>query len=435
MREALTSLGRRPARTAATVLGIGLATGLVVLLLSLSEGIAVSSTRLATASGVDLLATSANTSLAGGQFPPISGAHGLAGEIPATDPNIVAASPWLISSLTFGNASLYAASNASAAGRSIPYAWGLAGGAAIGWVPGDNAGLEVPPVYSGPGFSSANDTHYANGRYTGPSTGAVVLDQGLEGVLNATVGSLVWVSVQSAPGPSAVGGWYRNATPFRVVGVSGPFWLVPSALLGFFYLSELQSLLGPSATGSDSASVVLIHLKDPTLASNDQGHLSRAFPSLTVFSLTNILGAVQQVVQLYRTFGTLIGLVGVVVATLFTTTVLAMSVDERSREIAVRRALGFSRASTGWLVLEEGLWLGLLGLALGLPIGFAGAFLVNRFLVGLVTGLPAGFSFVAFDPTVLASGLAEVFAIAFIAALGPALYAMRLPVAEELRAP
>lgn len=435
MGDALTQLGRRPARTAATVLGIGLATGLVVLLLSLSEGIAVSSTRLASASGVDLLATSANTSLSGGQFPPISGAHRLSTAIPQADPNVAVASPWLISSLTFGNASLYAAANASPSGRAIPSTWGLAGAAAIGWVPGANAGLEVPPVSAGPGFPTPTDGHFAGGSYTGPSTGAVVLDQGLEGLLNTTVGSVVWVSVQSAPGPSSVAGWYRNATPFRVVGVSGPFWLVPSALLGFFYLSELQSLIGPAATGSDAASVVLIHLKDPTLATSDQGLLGRAFPGLTVFSLTNILGAVQQVVQLYRVFGTLIGLVGVVVATLFTTTVLAMSVDERSREIAIRRALGFSRASTGWLVLEEGLWLGLLGLAVGLPIGFAGAYLVNRFLVGLVTGLPAGFSFVAYDATVLGSGLVEVFAIAFAAALGPAVYAMRLPVAEELRAP
>ena len=57
----------------------------------------------------------------------------------------------------------------------------------------------------------------------------------------------------------------------------------------------------------------------------------------------NIIDAINKVVDLYRTFGTLIGLIGVVVATLFTTTVLLMSVDDRRQEIALLRALGFSR--------------------------------------------------------------------------------------------
>ncbi|MCI4345112.1 MAG: FtsX-like permease family protein, partial [Thermoplasmata archaeon] len=166
-----------------------------------------------------------------------------------------------------------------------------------------------------------------------------------------------------------------------------------------------------------------------------QARLATAFPTLTVFSLGNILGAVEQAVSLYRTFGTLIGLVGVVVATLFTTTVLGISVDERSREIAVRRALGFPRRAVGWLVVQEALVLGVLGLCVGLPTGLAGAFLVNSFLVHLVNGLPAGFTFVAVDPFVIGSGLAEVTAIGLVASIGPAFYAMRLPIAGELRAP
>jgi putative ABC transport system permease protein len=435
VRYALDGVRRRPGRSALTALGIGLATGLVTVLLALSAGVQLSASRLATASGVDLIATSANTSLTSTSFPPLPHAHGVPGGFAHADPNVATASPWLVASFVFANSSLYSASNESPDGSAIPGGWGPASAEAVGWIPGANAGLDVPAVATGPGFSTAGDPLYANGTYRGSPTHEVVLDQGLAGVLRATVGSVVYVSDQPLPGPASVHGWFGNATAFRVVGVSGPFFLIPSALLGFFYLSEAQTLLGGHAVTQDEASVVLVHLTDPSNPSSDQSAIERAFPALTVFTLANILGAVQSVVDLYRTFGTLIGLVGIVVAALFATTVLTMSVDDRSRELATLRAIGFSRRTIGRYVVEEALTLAGLGLAVGLAGGLAGAYLLNRFLVGLLPGLPAGFSFVAFDAAVVLSAIVEVVAIGLAAAVLPTIQAIRLPIAEELRAP
>ena len=149
----------------------------------------------------------------------------------------------------------------------------------------------------------------------------------------------------------------------------------------------------------------------------------------------NILGAVNAVVEVYRTFGTLIGLIGIAVATLFTTTVLLMSVDDRSREIALLRALGFARGTIAGYVIEEGLLLSLGGLAVGLLGGGLGAYGLNRFLSGLVARTSAGFSFVSFDLGVIALGLIEVLVIGLVASVLPAWQALSIPVAEELRAP
>ncbi|MCI4321785.1 MAG: ABC transporter permease [Thermoplasmata archaeon] len=435
MRYALDGIRRRPARSALTALGIGLATGLVTVLLALSAGVQGSAARLATASGVDLIATSANTSLSATTFPPLTDAHGIPPGFARADPNVATASPWLVASFVYANSSLYLAANASPNGTGIPSGWGPASGEAVGWIPGANAGLETPSVAMGPGFSSSGDPHYANGTYAGPFTHEVVLDGGLAGVLNATVGSVVYSSVQPLASPAGALAWFANATPFRVVGISGPFFLIPSALLGFFYLSEAQSVDGATAVHNDEASVVLVHLHDPSNPAADQSSLKAAFPSLTVFTLGNILGAVQSVVDLYRTFGTLIGLVAIVVAALFTTTVLTMSVDDRSRELATLRAIGFPRATIGRYVLEEAAVLAGLGLVVGLVGGYVGTYLLNRFLVGLLAGLPAGFSFVAFDGAVVASAVVEVAVIGLLAAILPAAQAMRLPIAEELRAP
>ncbi|HTW55221.1 MAG TPA: FtsX-like permease family protein [Thermoplasmata archaeon] len=431
MRYAFDAVRRRPARTALTALGIGLAAGLVVLLLALSAGVETSSTTLAYSSGVDLIGLSPGSNLTSGEFPPLAGAHPLATEIPAADANVVVASPWLIQDLSYGNRTLWADANASA----VPSGWTTTSSGTVGWIPSDNSGIEVPPVYQGTGFTAPGDPHYAGGNYTGPKTGEIEIDQGLAAVLRVGVGDPLWASPVVPPSPAALPGWYANATEFTVVGVTGPFWLVPSALLAYTYLSELQTLTGSGSRSTDYATLVLIHVTDPTDLGNDVARLADRFSGLEFFTLGNILGEIQHVVDLYRTFGTLIGAIGLVVAALFTTTVLQMSVDDRSRELALLRALGHSRASIGRFVVEEALVLTAFGLAVGLPIAYGTALALNRFLLALVGGLPTSFSFVSFAPTVILTGVGAVVAVGLVAALAPALRAMHLPVAEELRAP
>jgi len=432
VRYALDALRRRPGRSAMTSLGIGLAVGLVVLLLALSAGIETSATTLATQSGVDLIAVSANVSSPlAGQFPPIQGAHSLTERIPSIDPNVETASPWLVSDLVFGNASLWTAANQS----SVPGGWGPTESGTVGWIPSENTGIQTPDVTNGSGFTAAGDPYYANGSYNGSPTHEIVLDQGLAGVLHVSVGDRVWVGAAQPPSAGSLPGWYANATGFRVVGVSGPFWLVPSALLAFAYLSEVQKIVGGASASTDYASLVLVHLTDPTTVNSDQTRLAAAFPQMTVFTLASILGAIQHVVNLYRTFGELIGLIGVVVAALFATTVLQMSVDDRSRELALLRAIGHSRPSVGVLVVEEGLLLSAFGLVAGLPVAYVAGYGLNLYLRNLLAGLPASFSFVSFDPGVLLAGVLLVLAVGLVAAIAPAARAMQLPVAEELRAP
>ena len=430
MRSALDALRRRPGRSLLTALGVGLAAGLVVLLLALSAGVQASATTLAYASGVDLLATSSasgNGSVLNGAPPPIPHAHTLASEIPRTDPNAVVASPWLLSDLVFGNRSLWQAANAS----DVPSGWTYTGSGAVGWIPDDLGGIQTPTLYNGTGFTAPGDPLYDNGSYAGPATHQIELDQALAGVLHLSAGATVWASPIAPPSPSSLPGWYANATAFRIVGISSAFWLVPSAELAFLYLSELQELVGGASASTDYATLILVHLADPSDPASDQAKIALAFPGLMVYTLSDILGEIQHVVSVYRTFGELIGAIGLVVATLFTTTVLQMSVDDRSRELALRRAIGYRRASVGLEVVEEGLLLSALGLCFGLPLAYGGSVAIDRLLQRLLPGLPSGFSFVAFDPAVVAVGVAAVVAVGVLASTVPALRAMAVPVAEE----
>ncbi len=194
-------------------------------------------------------------------------------------------------------------------------------------------------------------------------------------------------------------------------------------------------MLGSAAASTDYASLILIHLYDASNPSADATRIADAFPQLSVFTLQSILGAIQDAVTLYRTFGEIVGGIGLVVAALFTTTVVLMSVDDRSREIALRRAIGHTRASVGRMVVEESVLLSLLGLAIGLPLAFLATDALNIILLQQVSGLPSGFSFVSFDLGVIGTGVAIVVAIGLVAGIAPAARAMQLPIAEELRAP
>jgi ABC-type antimicrobial peptide transport system permease subunit len=434
MLSALDALRRRPGRSLLTALGVGLASGLVVLLLALSAGVQSSATTLAYASGVDLLATSSaggNGTLLSGAPPPISHAHELATAIPRADPNAVVASPWLLGDLVFANASLWRAANAT----DVPAGWTYTGSGTVGWIPDDLGGIETPTLYNGTGFTHPGDPLYDNGSYAGPATHQIELDQALAGVLHLRTGATVWASPVAPPSTAALPGWYANATAFTVVGISSAFWLVPSAELAFLYLSELQELIGGASASTDYATLILVHLANPTDPSGDQAKIALAFRNLSVYTLSDILGEIQHVVSVYRTFGELIGAVGLVVATLFTTTVLQMSVDDRSREFALLRAVGHRRADIGLAVVEEGLLLSGLGLAIGLPLAYLGSIALDRLLLRLVPGLPSGFSFVSFDPAVVGAGVLAVVAVGLLASTVPAIRAMGLPVAEELRAP
>jgi putative ABC transport system permease protein len=63
--------------------------------------------------------------------------------------------------------------------------------------------------------------------------------------------------------------------------------------------------------------------------------------------------------------------------------VLAYSVSQRRHEIGVRMAMGAKRSDVLWMVVGQGMFLTLIGVA----IGVAGAFVLTRFLSTLLYGV------------------------------------------------
>jgi predicted permease len=105
--------------------------------------------------------------------------------------------------------------------------------------------------------------------------------------------------------------------------------------------------------------------------------------------------------------------------------VTSYGIEQRTREIGVRMALGADRRRVLFLVVSEALKTSAVGLALGLVLSAA----AGRLLGGLLFGVQP------FDPAVLASVAFSLLAASLLASSAPALRAARVDPIEALRAP
>jgi putative ABC transport system permease protein len=121
---------------------------------------------------------------------------------------------------------------------------------------------------------------------------------------------------------------------------------------------------------------------------------------------------------------------GIVTAVLFSmllviANTMAQSIRERTSELAVLKALGFSRRGVGFMVLAESLLVTALGGVLGLVLG-----------AGMAGGIGSKLPFVQdfhTPPPTLGLGVLLMLALGLLAGLLPAIQAMRLQVATALR--
>jgi putative ABC transport system permease protein len=172
-----------------------------------------------------------------------------------------------------------------------------------------------------------------------------------------------------------------------------------------------------------------IRVKDPTQAAEVAKRVDQEFENSSAETKTEPEGAF---VQAWASqIGNIVLIVASILGAVFFTILLvtgntiSQSVRERTGELGVLKAIGFTNGQVLGLVLLESCLLAVLGGAIGLGIG---ELLTTR---GDPTGgmLPMFF----FPPKDLIMGLGGCVALGLITGVFPALQAMRLRVAEALR--
>jgi ABC-type antimicrobial peptide transport system permease subunit len=103
--------------------------------------------------------------------------------------------------------------------------------------------------------------------------------------------------------------------------------------------------------------------------------------------------------------------------------ILSYGVASRTNEIGIRMALGARRRDVFWLILREALLLVIAGVAVGLPMIFAGASLASTLLFGLTPT----------DPVSLLLAALLMLAVAMVACWIPARRATKVDPMTALR--
>jgi putative ABC transport system permease protein len=198
-------------------------------------------------------------------------------------------------------------------------------------------------------------------------------------------------------------------------------------------LYDTQSV-GLSETSKDSYAQAVVRF-DPTGTEADLTALKADLADLdytgttvedTIGSFKAVIDGIVLVLNAFAVIALLAAGFGIV-------NTLLMSVQERTREIGLMKAMGLGGGKIFGLFSLEAVFIGLMGSAIGVAAGMLAGFGANSFLADtLLADLP-GLTLVAFDPAALATIVLTVMGLAFLAGTIPALRAARQDPIESLR--
>ena len=226
------------------------------------------------------------------------------------------------------------------------------------------------------------------------------------------------------------GTFYTFNLDLKLVGTFDAPQNTDSLWFNWYYLDE--GLKSQSSEMAGNAGTIFAKTKDaaamaPVCKAIDDRFASSDNPTRTqtesAFAqmFADMLGNIQ-------VFILVIGIAVVFSLTLVAATAMAMSMRERTTEIAVLKAIGFSKLKVLWLVLGESCWIALIGGVLGVGIGCL-------CLNGLHSISAQFFPFSIFDMAGLwlVALLAVAAGIGLVSGIVPAIRAAQLSVIDGLR--
>jgi predicted permease len=241
-------------------------------------------------------------------------------------------------------------------------------------------------------------------------------------IINETMAKLFWSN------QSALGKRFRleneSGPTYEVVGVAenGRYRSLGESPRPYFYLPYSQNF------STEHMTMVLRTTGDPrTLVSSARNQIRSLDPQLPVFDVKTMDEHMARSLfgsKIGAIFTGVFGLLALLLALMGLYGVIWHSVASRTREIGIRMALGSQQGEILKMVLKQGLFMALLGAALGL----IGAFGVGQMLAGLLYGVGA-------TDSAIYSGVSAAFIIcALLASYFPARKATKIDPITALRA-
>ena len=195
-------------------------------------------------------------------------------------------------------------------------------------------------------------------------------------------------------------------------------------------IRTLQEMSGRAR--ADDASLFMIKVRNDSSVEQVRSWIEREIPEVSAQSIASALAQVDQRLSYFRQLAFMLGTVSLVVGFLLVTTLVTVSVNERIGEITVMRALGVSRVHVVQQIVLEGVVITLTGAVLGLGLGLVTARYLNGILASF-PGLPVAIDFFLFQPKAAWTALGLLTISGIAAGVYPSYRAASLPIATTLR--
>jgi putative ABC transport system permease protein len=155
-------------------------------------------------------------------------------------------------------------------------------------------------------------------------------------------------------------------------------------------------------------------------------------PDIQVVTMTQIMGTIMNLAGSARSLLLTVIAIALIISAFGIINTLLMSVNERTREFGMMKAIGASGQDIGKMVLVETIFITLLGGIIGTVAAVVGASLIESFVKGMLPYSPRG-SFISLSPELIVFALAFSVALGLICGLYPAFKSSRLTPMEAIR--
>ena len=195
----------------------------------------------------------------------------------------------------------------------------------------------------------------------------------------------------------------------------------------FLPLSDAQRIFGKQGL----ITTIAIKVEDLSNISAISKELED-IPDIQVVTMTQVMGTIMNLVSSAQAL-----LFSVIIIALFISAVgiintLIMSVNERTREFGMMKAVGASGWDISRLIVVETLIITLAGCAVGLAVALGGSKLVESFVRGVIPYSPGG-DLISVDPLLILVCIGFALVIGLLCAVYPAVRCGRLTPMEAMR--
>jgi putative ABC transport system permease protein len=242
-------------------------------------------------------------------------------------------------------------------------------------------------------------------------TNVMLVGKGLADKENLTVGTMI------PAGP------FKNFTIIGILDRIGDqddnFHFVP--------LAEVQRIFNKEG----KITTIAVKAKDINQISEISSEMEK-IPDIQVVTMTQIMGTIMNLAGSAKSLLLTVIVIALIISAFGILNTLLMSVNERTREFGMMKAIGASGLDIGRIVLAETIFITTIGGLLGTTAAIIGSSLIEGFVKGMLPYSPAG-SLIYLSPELIAFSVVFSVALGLICGIYPAFKSSRLTPMEAIR--